>query len=95
MPRAAIAGAPRWHGRRPAALVTDVVTMRMWKSVCDTLRCAPTSVHPRDPAYARFASCGGFKSAVARSAKTKSGDPDYVGWAKRSEPTSNVANCGY
>ena len=31
------------------------------------------SVHPRDPAYARFASFGGFESAEARSAKAESG----------------------
>jgi hypothetical protein len=33
------------------------------------------SVRPRDPAYARFASFGGFKSAEAQSAKAGSGDP--------------------
>ena len=34
------------------------------------------TVRPRDPAYARFASSGGFKSAEARSAKAESGDPE-------------------
>ena len=33
------------------------------------------SARPRDPAYARFASFGGFESAEARSAKAESGDP--------------------
>jgi hypothetical protein len=33
---------------------------------------------PRDPAYARFASFGGYKSAEARSAKAEGGDPDSV-----------------
>jgi hypothetical protein len=36
---------------------------------------ASTSVRPRDPAYARSASFGGFESAEARSAKAESGDP--------------------
>jgi len=35
-----------------------------------------SSVCPRDPAYARFASSGGFKSAEALSAKAESGDPE-------------------
>jgi hypothetical protein len=30
---------------------------------------------PRDPAYARYARFGGFKSAEARSAKAEDGDP--------------------
>jgi hypothetical protein len=34
-----------------------------------------TPARPRDPAYARFASFGGFKSAEALSAKAESGDP--------------------
>jgi hypothetical protein len=33
---------------------------------------------PRDPAYARYASFGGFKSAEARSAKAERGDPYSV-----------------
>ena len=36
-------------------------------------------VRPRDPAYARSASFGGFKSAEARSAKAESGDPVLQG----------------
>jgi hypothetical protein len=35
----------------------------------------PQSVRPRDPAYARFASFGGYKSAEAWSAKAERGDP--------------------
>jgi uncharacterized protein (DUF2336 family) len=49
---------------RGTPIASDVVT-----------RAAPLSVRPRDPAYARSASFGGFESAEARSAKAESGDP--------------------
>ena len=34
-----------------------------------------SSARPRDPAFARFASFGGFEPVEAHSAKTESGDP--------------------
>jgi hypothetical protein len=36
---------------------------------------AVLSAHPRDPAFARYASFGGFESAVAREREAESGDP--------------------
>jgi hypothetical protein len=41
----------------------------------DFQRFTSSHVRTRDPAYARFASFGGFESAEARSAKVDSGDP--------------------
>jgi hypothetical protein len=45
----------------------------------------------RDPASARFASFGGFKSAEARSAKAESGDPYAVPYRSTAEYGSRLA----
>jgi len=59
---------------RATAAERHVVTRATSASVTGTV--TSTSVRPRDPAYARSASFGGFESAEARSAKAESGDPE-------------------